>query len=264
MGLISLRGLLCGFWCLALATGAWAAGTVYVSLDGSHSSPYDTWEKAATNIQTAVDYACANIGSYDTVLVSNGIYYASNSITSTVGINITEGLTVKSLNGREATIVNGTNLPARIFIVSNANAVVEGFTITGGKNNGMILYNGMVSNCLIAANQVGIWMLDGVVTDCVISNNTGGSYGAGIYGAVGGGLINRSVIVNNSGSSGGAGVMRHDGSSLRLENCLVACNISQNDGAAVRGGKGALVNCTIVSNRVTQGSVGGIMAFLVL
>ncbi len=90
----------------ALTVSAWAAGTVYVSLDGTHAEPYNTWATAATNIQTAVDYACANIGSYDTVLVSNGFYYASNSITPTVGINITEGLTVKSLNGREATIVN--------------------------------------------------------------------------------------------------------------------------------------------------------------
>ena len=40
----------------------------YVSLNGGHIHPFDTWENAATNIQAAIDISVDG----DTVLVTNG------------------------------------------------------------------------------------------------------------------------------------------------------------------------------------------------
>ena len=241
-----LLGLL-GAW----FSSAWAADTVYVSLDGTHVEPYNTWETAATNIQTAVDYASAHTDSYDTVLVSNGFYYASNSITPTLGIQITAALTVKGLAGREATIVSGTNLPAPIFIVSNANAVVEGFTITGGRNIGVKMWNGIVSNCIVSSNHSGarsggcdFMTANAKVFDSIICYNSAQNIGAAGAGGSAG-TLTRCVIVSNKAADSCGGL-----AGVKAYNCLIAYNMCENKVAGANGA--TLVNCTVVSNRVTR------------
>ena len=52
------------------------AATNYVSLSGSHVSPFTSWATAATNIQDAVDAATTN----DVVMVTNGTYLISAEI----------------------------------------------------------------------------------------------------------------------------------------------------------------------------------------
>lgn len=56
------------------------AATNYVSLSGSHTTPFDTWAKSATNIHDAVALA----GDNDTVLVSNGTLCGFSSREDTV------------------------------------------------------------------------------------------------------------------------------------------------------------------------------------
>jgi hypothetical protein len=51
-----------------LASCGVSADTLYVSKTGGHVLPFDTWAKAATNIQPAVDEASPG----DVVLVTNG------------------------------------------------------------------------------------------------------------------------------------------------------------------------------------------------
>ena len=78
---------------------------VYVSTNGSHTTPFDTWDKAATNLQAAIDLGLNKI-----VLVSNGTY----DVTSPLSVTI--NTTVRSVNGATNTIVrrasSGTTLLA--------------------------------------------------------------------------------------------------------------------------------------------------------
>jgi hypothetical protein len=83
---------------LALAAGmmagrAWAAAPyVYVVTNGTPgvtpTAPYTDWATAATSIQTAVDYASTNIATYNIVVVSNGTYNISATITNSAGITV--------------------------------------------------------------------------------------------------------------------------------------------------------------------------------
>jgi len=85
----------------------------YVSLSGTNDTDngYTNWIGAATNIQMAVDKAL----SFETVLVSNGVYNLTNQVSIA-----TKYVTVKSLKGRDNTFVNGNypNITNRCFYIS--------------------------------------------------------------------------------------------------------------------------------------------------
>jgi len=95
----------------------------------------DDYEK----IQWAVNHASAG----DTIIVRDGIYYES--------ITVSKQLTIKSENGRANCIVNGTG--SDVFTLEADGIRIEGFTITGGghgiyirSNNNTIINNNISSN----------------------------------------------------------------------------------------------------------------------
>ncbi|MCD6387735.1 MAG: right-handed parallel beta-helix repeat-containing protein [Methanophagales archaeon] len=109
-----------------------AAKTIYVP---------DNYEK----IQWAVDNASAGA----TIIVRDGIYYES--------ITVSKHLTIKSENGSENCIVNGTG--SDVFTLKADGIRIEGFTITGGR--------------------CGIYILSN--NNKIINNNISSNYGFGIY-----------------------------------------------------------------------------------
>jgi len=243
-----------------------AGVTNYVSLVGSHTSPFETWGKAATNIQTAVDYASTNYPTYDTVMVSNGTYHI------TAEISVTNGITVTSLNGVDLTTVARSSGSIRIFNVSNANAVVDGFTISNGYNvvgSGLWLTDGTVRNCRITKNNSvgndggGVYMTAGTLEDSEIclNKNTAGSYarGGGIRMDGNSALVQRCYIWENSSFKAGGGVYIGYNGGGTLRNCLVIGNEAGGtglDGNAISGGgvgielsSGIVESCTIVGNK---------------
>jgi len=114
--------------CLLVLVPSLCAQTRYVSSAGSHTSPYDTWAKAANDIQTAVSIASEG----DTVWVTNGTYTGIN----TEVVKITNGITLSSVNGLAVTTVDAENVTGRRVFVLEAtasNAVIDGFTITLGR-----------------------------------------------------------------------------------------------------------------------------------
>jgi len=178
--------------------------------------PYTNWVDAVTNIQDAISMASEG----DTVLVANGTYVLTNTIT------LAKGIRLFSVNGPTKTILDGNNT-TRCVRVSHSNAVVDGFTITRGKTTdwdgsgaGARLERGLVQNCHIVSNYVaytpgikggGVFCNGGgTVRNCLIEGNTvnglGGStaYGGGL-GCQAGGLVENCTIVNNT-AFGGTGL----------------------------------------------------------
>ncbi len=111
---------------ILLTAGTQPAGAVthYVDLNGQHIPPYTNWHGVARDIQSACDVAADG----DLVLVSNATYFVSSPIT------ITNGITVRGLNGSRYTYIDGLST-TRCVQVFNSNALVEGFTITHGATN---------------------------------------------------------------------------------------------------------------------------------
>ncbi len=83
-------------WLLIAAIEAQAA-TYYVSPSGNDARKGTTWALAKQTIQSGINAAADG----DTVLVTNGTYMLTSQI------SIGQGVTVRSVNGTEATTLNG-------------------------------------------------------------------------------------------------------------------------------------------------------------
>jgi len=195
------------------------AATNYVSKTGGHISPFDSWANAATNIQNAVDVASAG----DTVLVNDGTYYPDSQI------SVTKNIIVKSVNGAENTIVDGSNTN-RCFYLQNKfsylGPTIDGFTITKGYAYGNYPdYQGGGVYC-----QKG-----GLIKNCNISRNSADKRGAGVF-CSDGGTIQNCTISGNSASYNGGGVICYNGT---IQNCTISGNSASYNGGA------SCINCTV-------------------
>ena len=103
-------------------------------------------------IQWAVD----NASDGDTIIVRDRIYYES--------ITVSKHLTIKSENGSENCIVNGTG--SDVFTLEADGIRIEGFTITGGRYGIYIRSN---SNKIINNNIISNYGVGSIYLDC--SNN---------------------------------------------------------------------------------------------
>src|SRR5439155_13933662 len=112
--------------------------THFVSATSANSiPPYSSWATAAATIQDAID-AASVCGA--TVLVTDGVY-ATGGRPVTGGLSnrvaITKPLTLQSVNGAEATIIQGYKVPGRTngdfavrCVYLAADAALRGFTLT--------------------------------------------------------------------------------------------------------------------------------------
>jgi len=260
------------------------AANIYVSTNGTEVSPFDTWDKAATNVNVAVGIAVAG----DVITISNGVFAVTNQVA------LMTNLTVQSANGSGATTIYrpssaGTLFP--IFRLTHSNALVTGFTITNGfwsLNNdcggSVHMTAGTVSNCVVAntpfigGTQSGaIWMSGGLLTASMISNSVPRSYALKMTGGIvenciltkntdpydespiriSGGVMRRCRIFGNTSPSGTAvGPVWLSGGVL--ENSLIYGNSGFNNaaGGVVMGG-GAMLNCTVAGNTTPLASIYG-------
>src|SRR5258708_4921796 len=106
----SLLLALAHFLCLAVPASALAT-TRYVNLNNpSPTTPYTNWPAAATNIQDAIDASSPG----DLILVTNGLYNTGSRTTidsTPCRIAINKPVTVRSINGSGATVIEGYSLP---------------------------------------------------------------------------------------------------------------------------------------------------------
>ncbi|WP_136077893.1 right-handed parallel beta-helix repeat-containing protein [Pontiella desulfatans] len=191
------------------------AATLHVSPGGSHTPPFDSWETAATTIQSAVN---ATIDG-DTVLVGDGHYILSAEI------SVAKDIVIVSSNGWASTIVDGGGT-VRCFDLGASACVVKGFTIThghtSGNGGGVFCDDGipLVENCIFTDNwscMAGGGMRGGTARNCAFSGNMARSGGGGLsFGTA----TNCSFVGNWA--------LRHGGGAINsfLANCIVWDNIA--------------------------------------
>ena len=191
----------------------------FVSRTGGHIPPFTSWDNAATNIQAAIDVALTN----DTVLVTNGIYNISETITPGLSCSnrvvIINNIHVKSVNSPEETIIlgkgpDGSSAIRGVFISAG---VLEGFTISNGHTG----ISGSFSDR--AGGGVNMYIGDGIITNCIISGNIASAGGGGVYK----GIVNNCTIIGNSADEGG-GICESI-----VNNCTISGNSVDEDGGGI-------------------------------
>ena len=244
-------------------------------------SPYDSWGNAAHDIQTAVNAASPG----DTVLVTNGVYATGGAVTPGYTLPnrvvITKAITLQSVNGPDATIIQGQGplgAGAMRCVYMTNGATLIGFTLTNGftlisgdsiydrRGGGALMeQGGQISNCVIVANSAhnmggGVFGLGGGnLFNSLVQSNQAVAYAGGVYfylsNSTAQSVVQDCQIVGNwAGSIGG---MRFVNNGLII-NCLIRGNWATNRAGGISlENAGTLVGCTIASNTVTAGNGGG-------
>lgn len=280
-GLVGLAVLTAGL------TAAEAQTFRYVSKSGSQTSPYNTWARAATNIHVAV----AGAGANTIIVISNGVYALTNTIT------LANTVIIRGLNGPAATTLQGQDT-FRLFTLSGG-AQLQGLTIERGRaagtgngayGGGVYANNARISNCVIRSCAAttyggGVYFFNGgglithsrledndapygggvhcrsvgVVSNCTFTGNRAigpaGTGGGGVYLYQGGAVVLSSFSGNTAGNDGGGVLMEGGGS---VERSWLAENVAGDwgGGAAVYFSGGLVRNCVLVQNRADEG--GGV------
>ena len=247
-----------------------SSATFYVDLNSTNPvSPYADWSTAATNIQSAIDASTNG----DLILVTNGVYQTGgqtvNGYALTNRVVINKGVTVQSINGASATIIQGYQMPGatngdsavRCVYMTN-NATLIGFTITNGatRTTGDYLHedcgggiwcestNASICNCILVGNTT-MWdgggAVSGTFSNCTFTANAAGiyGYGGGAYNSI----LNNCLLFNNWANYGGGA------NGGTLNNCTLTNNSAGVAGGAVGGaGISATVNnCILAGNTAT-------------
>ena len=215
-------------------TPDYGAGYLYVDLDGTHSSPFSSWESAARDIQSALDVAPEGA----TILVNQGEYVIEETIT------ISKSAVVQGIRGAALTTLDAEE-NCRVLSLSHADAEVVGFTIRRGRagQGGGVYFSG-----------------GGLVSDCILRENeaTGYTDAGGAAFLNNGGTLDRCLIENNWAKGEGGGVQIDvDGV---VKNCLIRGNVSTaywaGGGGIYMEDGGAAYNCTVVDNETSEDGGG--------
>ena len=114
---------------LLLTGSSLPAATHFVSLGSTNPTPpYTSWVTAATNIQPAVDVAVAG----DEVVVSDGIYATDRALSYSLAdrVAVTKPLTVRSVNGPQATIIVGYQDQAGFYPMTRCVYLTNGASLS--------------------------------------------------------------------------------------------------------------------------------------
>ena len=183
-----------------------------------------SWDKAFATIQGAVDAAAPG----DEIWVQDGIYRLLSPLTIDKAVYMYGGFAgnESSLDQRrwwdKETRIDGNERTRCVNL--NSDAVLDGFTITGGLGGGikMTAHGAQVVNSKIINNHAsgehatggGIYLAAGSVKNCVVSGNTVNGSNVAVGGGIGrleenkGGRVMNCTVVNNSAVSDAGGSQR--------------------------------------------------------
>ncbi len=193
------------------------------------------------------------------MIVSNGEYKISSSIT------VTNGIILTNLTGDPSTTIINAEKSANVFNIKNEAAVIAGFSIVSGayaNGAGVMLERGMVQNCWIHNNEAGgngggIWIYgSGTAAHCRIYNNTAITNGGGLC-LIAAAVAQDCTIYNNQTLSYSGGGAHISGTSTILD-CIISNNTANQTGGGVflyRGG--SVLKTIVVENQALSNKDGG-------
>jgi len=186
------------------------------------------------NLTTGKRYICTQAAiddalNGDEIVVGEGTHHENIDFKG-------KSLTVRSANPNDpavvaATVIHGVNQGSVVTFSAgeDANCVLAGFTITGGKTG--IYCSGSSPT----------------ITNCTIVENTDAALGGGVYmEGSGSPTLANCTIINNSASFAGGGMYNQD-SSPALNNCTFSGNSASYFGGGIYcgGGSATLTNCIV-------------------
>lgn len=226
-----------------------------------------------STIQAAIDFS----SHFDSILVAPGTYYEHPNFRG-------KNVVLKSEKGRDSTVIAA--IAGGISMVSflseeNNDAVIDGFTITGGhletgSGAGIICYNAspQIRNNKIIHNTCSYGAgidcdshSSPLIQDNIIQGNTASTQGGGIrcndYSSP---QLNGNVISGNSSGSTGGGIAGIYNSSLVMINNQVLNNSAQQDGGGLYIGNNSSISLSLclIAGNITQTGYGGGIGFFVV
>lgn len=232
----------------------------YVAPGGGNLAPYESWQNAAQDIETALTGAAPGTA----VFVTNATYTLSQPIVVNTPVYLRgTGATLPVVDGNGVGPCFDIRAPAVVdrFVITNGVAVKDPAEPDARGGGVRLVGTGVLLGCTVAGNTSsgqagGVYCHHGgAVVGCTIRDNTA-QWGGGVTlmhgGTVYGGLIARNSVTNDSVSAGG-GVNCDNGGTL--VDVVVSNNTSIHDGGGIELYGGGLVRgCTIVDN---DAKIGG-------
>jgi predicted outer membrane repeat protein len=267
---------------------------VFVNVNSTHESPDGlSWATAIPNIQDGIFFANELIRSTEcencSVLVAKGNYYIytsskSDKIQLSSNIYLYGGFSGDEIYMCERDWINNETVldghmnsesPEQVYhvVVGNTGAVIDGFTITGGRargdsldgfGGGLLNFNGAstdIVNCNFTENTAGIGgaIANHTQSESTISNSTFSNNSASSGGAIASDyssdiVISNSIFFSNSGQDGGA--IHSYLSNVEIVNSLIFNNACSSRGCGIYsyGWNTKITNTTITGNRITSSS----------
>ena len=217
----------------------------YAAIGGSPQWPFGAWAEAATAVQPAVDAAEPG----DTVVISNGTFAVSSSVTVAKAILVTGFGTASNTTldadykAQVAVLSAGAQL-RRVTLRRGYAAAAPGggLSIAGGA----ILSEAIVRDCTSENSAGGVWIEEGgLVERCVIINNESGRDGGGVALKGAGATLRRCWVGGNHAGTQGGGVAA---SGALVENSIVAANTAVGSAGGALLEDATLESCTVVDN----------------
>ena len=268
--------------CALFAGPAWA-GVIYVKSDATGANNGDSWADAYTDLQAAL--AAAEWG--DEIWVAKGTYTATTGTLRAVSFVLQAGVGLYGgFAGAETELgqrdwkANATMLSGDIGTTDTADnsyrvvigahlAVLDGFTITGGRGNGGMHNTNclpIVANCAFSGNTGGVGggmyneYSSPTVTNCTFSGNTADVYGGGMYNWYSSPIVTSCTFTGNKTFNpwpaigyGLGGGMYNEYSSPTVTNCTFSGNTAsgtfgRGGGIYNKDGSPTVTNCTFSGN----------------
>ena len=233
----------------------------FAATDGASVYPYDTREKAATNVFDALN------------AIWNGETEQARSLTIAAGayalaetIPLSRAVTVRGA-GIDATVLTGTNLNKRAFLVAHPDAVVEDLTILGvssaiSPGGAVRLTGGTVRRVRIADAKgtinsfegVAVSMAGGRLEDSVIEGNRAtslqgyNSCGAGVR-MTGAFVSDLTILGVRSATTPGGAVRLESGTMSRIRIADGQSTVYNHEGMGISLAGGCLEDSIVEGNR---------------